>query len=44
MEKTKAEVSHAVTVHRDGIVPNPKKKSIDQVCEVIRFKGYTIYI
>ena len=30
MEKTKAEVSHAVTVHRDGIIPNPKKKLLDQ--------------
>ena len=42
MEKAKAELSHRVTVPREGIVPNPKKKLLDQVREVIRLKHYSI--
>ena len=42
MEKAKAEVSHLVTLHRGGIVPNPKKKLLDQVREVIQLKHYSI--
>ena len=42
MEKAKAELSHGGTVRRDGIIPNPKKKLLDQVREVIRLKHYSL--
>jgi integron integrase len=42
MEPAKAEVSQCVPVVRDGIVPNPKKRLLDQVREVIRLKHYSI--
>ena len=38
MEKTKAEAQLIGPVMREGIVPNPKKKLIEQVREVIRLK------
>jgi len=42
MEKAKAEVSHLVTVGGPSVIPNPKKKLLDQVREVIRVKHYSI--
>ena len=42
MEKTKAEAPLAAPVRRAGIVPNPKRKLLDQVREVIRLKHYSI--
>jgi hypothetical protein len=42
MEKAKAEFYQAVPVLREGIIPNPKKKLLDQVREVIRLKHYSI--
>ena len=42
MEKAKAEMPPGAPVRREGIVPNPKKKLLDQVREVIRLKHYSI--
>lgn len=42
MEKAKAEAVHPVPITREAIVPNPKKRLLDQVREVIRLKHYSI--
>jgi len=42
MEKAKAEVSQLPPVSQEGIVPNPKKRLLDQVREVMQLKHYSI--
>ena len=42
MGKAKAEVAPVAPVRREGIVPNPKKKLLDQVREGIRLKHGSI--
>lgn len=42
MEKAKAELGHNVSVGQNGIIPNPEKRLLDQVRQVIRLKHYSI--
>lgn len=42
MEKAKAEAAHPVPITREAIIPNPKKRLLDQVREVVRLKHYSI--
>ncbi|MEO8427630.1 MAG: phage integrase N-terminal SAM-like domain-containing protein [Verrucomicrobiota bacterium] len=42
MEKAKAELSHRVTVAREGFIPNPKRKLLDDVRDVVRLKHHSL--
>ena len=42
MEKAKAALSQAVPVLREGIIPNPTAKRLDQFREVFRLKHYSL--